>query len=249
MLLDVMLQIGAGKMKIKIFSYSILLLLTSCSSHMMKDGLDDECRDKNSLTQQCKILNDNSLSVDKKMTGIGLLYLFGNESVNIEYTKAQYWLEKSANNNDPEAINALGMINLYGLGKEKNIELAKKYFLQAVDYKEDIAKYNLGELYRLEQDYNLAKEWYEKAYSSYPGKSYLGLSKVYLDQAEYKNAFLYSEKAAKFDEAEAEYNLGVFFEQGIYVSKDINKAKYWYQKSSEKGFSDAKHNLNILMNQ
>ena len=35
------------------------------------------------------------------------------------------------------------------------------------------------------------------------------------------------------------YNLGVYYESGRGVKKDISKAKYWYQKSCEKRYQRA----------
>lgn len=44
----------------------------------------------------------------------------------------------------------------------------------------------------------------------------------------------------------AQYNLGVCYEQGEGIDKDISKAIEWYQKATEQGNLLAKKRLEVL---
>ncbi|WP_436862107.1 tetratricopeptide repeat protein [Acinetobacter haemolyticus] len=61
-----------------------------------------------------------------------------------------------------------------------------------------------------------------------------------------KKHLSFLKKAAELGNPEAQYNLGVFFEQGVYVKKDKKQAEYWYEKAAKQGHLNAINNLNIL---
>jgi TPR repeat protein len=50
----------------------------------------------------------------------------------------------------------------------------------------------------------------------------------------YKNAAYWFKKAANQGNADAQYNLGVCYENGHGVKKDLQKAKFWKDKSGLK---------------
>jgi len=51
---------------------------------------------------------------------------------------------------------------------------------------------------------------------------------------------------AKLGDAEAQYNLGVMYDQGACVDRDLTKAASWYRKAAEQGFTDAQTNLGMM---
>jgi hypothetical protein len=51
---------------------------------------------------------------------------------------------------------------------------------------------------------------------------------------------------AKLGDAEAQYNLGVLYDEGAGVEKDLSSAADWYRKAAEQGFMDAQTNLGIM---
>lgn len=63
-----------------------------------------------------------------------------------------------------------------------------------------------------------------------------------------ESAFKYMKKAALagIPGGDPEYAFGTFYEFGIGTPKDINKAKYWYQLSSQQNNQSAIERLNIL---
>ncbi|MCF0108041.1 MAG: sel1 repeat family protein, partial [Bacilli bacterium] len=50
-------------------------------------------------------------------------------------------------------------------------------------------------------------------------------------------------RGAKENDARCMYNLALFYEKGIYFSKDLVKAKFWLNKASELGFIKAREYL------
>jgi hypothetical protein len=51
---------------------------------------------------------------------------------------------------------------------------------------------------------------------------------------------------AELGDAEAQYNLGVLYDEGAGVEKDLSSAADWYRKAAEQGFMDAQTNLGIM---
>jgi TPR repeat protein len=51
---------------------------------------------------------------------------------------------------------------------------------------------------------------------------------------------------AELGDAEAQYNLGVLYDEGAGVDKDLSSAAGWYRKAAEQGFMDAQTNLGIM---
>ncbi|QIZ60939.1 sel1 repeat family protein [Acinetobacter indicus] len=228
--------------------------LIACTNLNKQDRfptLEEECKLAGSSSKQCEILNKEDFTLDDKQAALGFLYLFGANTVIVDYDKAYYWFEKSATAKNNEALDGLGMIYFAGLGKDKDFQKAEEYFLEANKYGSKDAKLNLAELYRVKDfgrspDFEKAESWYLLGAQDNPSRAYEGLSKMYLDQENYEKAFIFSEKAAELDNPEAQYNLGVFFEQGVYVKKDKKQAEYWYEKAAKQGHLNAINNLNIL---
>ena len=54
------------------------------------------------------------------------------------------------------------------------------------------------------------------------------------------------EKSADLGNTDAMYNLGMCYEQGNGVTKDLSKAREWYTKAAAQGSEDAKTKLVAL---
>ncbi|GGD35800.1 hypothetical protein GCM10012288_07220 [Malaciobacter pacificus] len=54
-----------------------------------------------------------------------------------------------------------------------------------------------------------------------------------------KEALKYIQKAAELNDDRAQYELGIEYEKGIHLPRDIDKAEYWLKKSCENENSDA----------
>jgi TPR repeat protein len=51
---------------------------------------------------------------------------------------------------------------------------------------------------------------------------------------------------AELGDVEAQYNLGVMFDEGAGVEQDLSAAATWFRKAAEQGFVDAQTNLGIM---
>lgn len=63
-------------------------------------------------------------------------------------------------------------------------------------------------------------------------------SKEFLSKKDYEKAFPLVRKSAELGNAEAQYNLGYFLQNGVGITKNEKEAFEWYKKSSENGFND-----------
>lgn len=51
---------------------------------------------------------------------------------------------------------------------------------------------------------------------------------------------------AELGDAEAQYNLGVMYDEGAGRVRDLAMAAQWYEKAAEQGFVDAQTNLGLM---
>jgi TPR repeat protein len=70
-----------------------------------------------------------------------------------------------------------------------------------------------------------------------------GLS--YENRNDYAQAAVWYRKAAEQGNANAEYNLGIYYYQGLGVPQDYAQAVAWFRKAAEQGHSNAEFNLGV----
>ncbi len=68
-------------------------------------------------------------------------------------------------------------------------------------------------------------------------------SKALVQQGKYNEAFPILKKSAELGNAEAQYNLGYFLQNGVDGVKNEKEAVEWYKKSSDNGFNDGHYAL------
>ncbi|MGB7631437.1 MAG: tetratricopeptide repeat protein [Candidatus Deferrimicrobium sp.] len=95
------------------------------------------------------------------------------------------------------------------------------------------AQFNLGLMYEMGQgvprDYAEALKWYRRA----------------AEQGNAK-ALKWYRKAAEQGNAEAQFNLGLMYDERLGVPQDYAEAVKWYRKAAEQGFAEAQTNLGIM---
>lgn len=67
----------------------------------------------------------------------------------------------------------------------------------------------------------------------------------YLDDEDYEMAVKWLRKAAEQEHADAQFNLGRCYQNGLGVPQDYNEAVKWYQKAAEQGDASAQTNLGL----
>ena len=65
-------------------------------------------------------------------------------------------------------------------------------------------------------------------------------------KGDYQAAFEEWLPLAELGDVEAQYNLGVMYDEGTSVEQDFSKAAEWYRKAAEQGFLEAQYNLGML---
>ena len=66
------------------------------------------------------------------------------------------------------------------------------------------------------------------------------------NKGDYKTALIIFEELSSKNNAEAQYSLGVLYENGYGVKQDYLKAKEWYEKAAAQGLALAQNNIGFL---
>ena len=96
------------------------------------------------------------------------------------------------------------------------------------------AQYNLGVMYEegrgVQQDYQQAAAWYEKAANQGYVQAQNNLGAWYEVHRDYEQAMFWYQKAANQGHARSQLNLGLLYYDGKGVAQDEQQAKAWWQK-------------------
>lgn len=124
-------------------------------------------------------------------------------------------LEEHAANGDLDAIRHLAVMFQLGAGVPQNYEIAREWWLVALELGDDAAQYALGELYfngtGVKTDYARARDYWEQA--------------------------------AAQGNADAQYGLGVIYRDGHGVAEDEETALAWFKKAVAQGHPAAQTTL------
>lgn len=153
-------------------------------------------------------------------TNVGIMYFEG-FGVKKNYKKASELFNKAMDkgnmNAEMKAPRYLGIMAQNGLGTKKNLEDAIFYYEMGDSAGDIVAQYNLAKIYESQNNFERAKELYEKAG----------------DRKDKEAAPMFSA-------------LGDMYKEGKGVPKDIKEAKKWYEKAVEAGSDEAKLKLEKL---
>ncbi|KAI8885892.1 HCP-like protein, partial [Backusella circina FSU 941] len=119
------------------------------------------------------------------------------------------WYSLAAKRDYSEAEYRLGRCFMNGWGIPMDMDKAIEMFKLASYHFHPVAMYKVGFQY------------------------HYGLSRLGIDYEKAKAWYL---KSAQFNVAKAQYNIGVIYEMGLGVPKDLNVAVLWYEKSAQLGF-------------
>ena len=65
-------------------------------------------------------------------------------------------------------------------------------------------------------------------------------------EKDYTRSLYYYQQGAKYNDPRAMYNLALFYENGVYVPKNMDLVIYWLNQASKLGLDAAKDKLNQL---
>jgi TPR repeat protein len=156
----------------------------------------------------------------------------------------KYYLE-AAQRNEVAAYTCIASLYLYSTVVKTDVRRAIEWYEKAYATGDAFAASCIGDLYRegyeeLSAYPKQAFEWYTKAVAlDNDANSLLGLGLLYLQGQDVgrdpKKALDYFLKAASQDNANAKYQIGLLYRDGIGVEKDHTLAKKWLQAAANDG--------------
>ena len=155
-----------------------------------------------------------------------------------EYQKAIKAFEFAAKAGNLDALTALGVMYIGGIGVEQNNTKGYQYIREAADMSDPKAQYTLGALYYLgagvKKDYKKAFNWLNLASEQNYIDAKYNLAVMYefgegVDQS-YEKAYEYYLFAARRDNLESQIRVADMYRDGIGTDKDLDKSAYWLKR-------------------
>lgn len=178
-------------------------------------------------------------------------YYFGKGGVAKDYTRAEKYFRKAAEQGYAPAQNMLGICYEYGEGVEQDYLKAVEWYRKAAEQGYARAQCNLGQCYAngfgVEQDCAKAVEWYRKAAEQGYARAQKNLGICYevgrgVEQ-DYDKAVKWYRKAAVQCYAIAQVYLGNCYKWGRGVNQNYAVAVEWFRKAAKHGNSEAQYLL------
>jgi TPR repeat protein len=99
----------------------------------------------------------------------------------------------------------------------------------------------------VERNVDTALQYFKKAAAKGNAEAQNSIGNCHHQKGRYEEAFNWYTKSAAQGHVNAERNLGVLYEHGRGVTKDISTAIEWYTKAAEKGHVNAVKHLRKLI--
>ncbi|MEZ2896534.1 tetratricopeptide repeat protein [Providencia rettgeri] len=181
---------------------------------------------------------------------LGFMYSMGGE-VKQDHHRAYLWYKKAADQGEASSQANLGFMYRDGVGVKQDYHQAFLWTEKAAVQGVVDAQYSLAEMYSegigIKQDYQKAKEWFRKVCDNKDNVSQAGCDEFKkLNSAETASCEIADKvlcDAAERGDAEAQYNLGRAYLNGIGVKRDLGKALQWQLKSAEQGYIHAQRGM------
>ncbi len=168
-------------------------------------------------------------------------------------TKRVKLLSKAVEQGIPEAQFDLGVHYDQGIGVQKNVQEAAKWFRKAAEHGDAHAQYSLGVCYTtgkgVTKDAVEAVKWFQKAAEQGIADAQYTLWMCYETgegvTKNTKKAAKWQRKAAEQGHVVAQHNLGRSYIFGEGVTKDAAEGVKWYRKAAEQGHVKAQYCLGV----
>ena len=230
-----------------------LLCLSVLSSYAQNDELYDQIIDmveKGSINEAIKQALPIAKSGDRAFQNL-LGYIYEEKG---EFITAVEWYKKSANQKKAGAQFNIGRLYDKRYGKHNGITandaIAKKWYWQAVNNTDDAKangrKYALFNLFLILREEGKIEEGKNLLHRAVDEE--IDLEKSPCALAEYYDhkditAFRLYRISAENGYARAQFALAEYFEEGLFVDKDLKEATKWYQRAADQGDWSAQDRL------
>jgi enhanced entry protein EnhC len=154
------------------------------------------------------------------------------------------WLSKSAASGNPKALTRLGAIYIEGKLVKKDEVKGLELLNKAASQNFTPAMLELGDMALMQNNYDKALEWYNKAANMHDLNAYLHLAHAYLQDKSIiydpKTGFLWTLKAAQDNLIQAKRELANLYQKGIGVEADATIAQQWLEQATQEEKNKAK---------
>jgi len=172
---------------------------------------------------------------------------------NIE--KAIYWHSKSVALNNTNSLPILASIYWTASNDEtRDPDQAIKLLTQYATFEKMDPNFYIGQFFHFgqyeNQDYNLAREYYEKGVQVGNRGATNNLAELYRlglgGETDYKSALSLYNQAVELGSLHALFNLGEMYRDGHGVEVNMEKALDWFLQAADKGFLDAMYQVAMM---
>lgn len=182
------------------------------------------------------------------MNELGVAYYSGTDGVGQDYREAVNWFKKAANAGNVQAMNNLGIVHRDGIGVGENPAEAFAWFEKAAKRGHVWAQFSTGKAYfdgaGVAKDLIEAEQWFGKAAEKDNANSVRMLGIIEYtryqnsgNEGQARRAATWMRQAAGMGDVTAQYNLGVFYADGLGVPQDEAEAVRWYTRAATDGDS------------
>ena len=170
------------------------------------------------------------------------LYERGKELVKQEdYEKALKAFELAADIGDLDAMTAVGIMYIGGIGIQQNDKKGFEYIMNAAKQSHPKAQYTLGAIYYLgvgvPSDFNEAFRWISLSANQGYLDAQHNLAEMYETgkgvSQNLEKAYEYYIVAARRGNLDSQIKVAKMYKEGIGTDKDISKSEYWLKKIEE----------------
>lgn len=175
-----------------------------------------------------------------------------------DYKLAAEWWQSAANQGCLASMGNLGNLYLYGLGVKQDNQKAIDLYYSAAQKGHVTSQMILGKSYEfaeagLSRDINKAYQWYSKA--AQQGDVFstgrLKILSLEMQRLEQQAAFERQEMERRKAElepvdAKSQRELGVKYQNGDGVPKDLKLASEWYRKAADQNYLEAQNDMGFM---
>lgn len=124
---------------------------------------------------------------------------------------------------------------------------AEKYWQRSAELGHVPAMYSLARLYHTgllgKMDLKAAQKWYLNAAINGIVPAQYQLGRLLYGRGDFQGALRWLSEAAKADDANAQHDIALMYEEGNGVPKSLEEAAKWYEKAAENGSTPAQFKL------
>jgi hypothetical protein len=141
------------------------------------------------------------------------------------------------------------IVGVYFLAKG-DYKSAEQLFRKGANVGDPVAQNGLGYLYQfgygVEKNRTTANSYFLKSAEQGNTDSQFWLGENLVLAQDYANGFLWTEKAARGGSVDAQFNLGILYNQGQGTKKDIRFMYFWFTVAALNGHEKAKQTINNM---